>query len=123
MKKILNMFVVALVALMMTGCYNDFDTPAEGKIYSDEDFTAEGMTYISIKDLKSTFWRTTGAGTGAVASWEVTEPLYTRGKVISSDRYGSIYKSVYLYDETSESAIELKLNNGTYVFYGAVREL
>lgn len=123
MKKIANMFLVALVVLLMTGCYNDFENPAEGKIFADEDFTAEGLEYISIKQLKADFWRTTSAGTGAVASWEITKPLYTRGKVISSDRYGSIYKSVYLYDAETESAIELKLNSGTYVFYGAGREL
>ncbi len=30
MKKIANMFLVALVALLMTGCYNDFENPAVG---------------------------------------------------------------------------------------------
>ena len=123
MKKIAMMMLAACVSLMATGCYSDFENPAEGKIYTDEDFTAAGMEYISIEQLKADFWRTTGAGAGAVASWEIEKPLYTRGKVISSDRYGSIYKSVYLYDEATESAIELKLNNGTYVFYGAGREL
>lgn len=123
MNKMAKFFYAALIALLATGCYNDYDDPAELKLYTDADFTAEGLEYISIKDLKADFWRTTGAGVGAVASWEVDEPLYTRGKVISSDRYGSIYKSVYLYDEATESAIELKLNSGTYVFYEAGREL
>lgn len=123
MKKIAMMLLTAAMSVFLTGCYNDFDTPAEAKIYTDADFTAEGMTYVSIKQLKADFWRTTGAGAGAVASWEINKPLYTRGKVISSDRFGSIYKSVYLYDEATESAIELKLNNGSYVFYGPGREL
>lgn len=54
---------------------------------------------------------------GAVASWTVDEPLFTSGKVISTDRFGNVYKSVYLYDEASESAIELKLNTGNYLFH------
>ena len=53
---------------------------------------------------------------GTVASWTVDEPIFTSGKVISTDRYGNVYKSVYLYDAESESAIELKLNTGNYLF-------
>ena len=41
---------------------------------------------------------------GTVASWTVDEPIFTSGKVISTDRYGNVYKSVYLYDAESESA-------------------
>ena len=56
---------------------------------------------------------------GTVASWTVDEPIFTSGKVISTDRYGNVYKSVYLYDAESESAIELKLNTGNYLFHPA----
>ena len=40
---------------------------------------------------------------------------YIKGKVISSDRQGNIYKSLYIYDGTA--AIELKLYNGLYLDY------
>lgn len=122
MKRIYTLIFVAAV-LSVAGCYNDPDDPAVEPILTDADLQAEGLKYISIKELKTRFWNETGAGTGAVASWRVDEPLYTRGKVISTDRYGSIYKTVNIYDETTESAIELKLNSGNYLFYPAGREL
>ncbi len=122
MKSIYKLILLSWVVLGVS-CYNDYDDPQPDQPYTDADFKAEGLDYISIKELKSTFWRETGAGTGAVASLPITEPLYTRGKVITTDRYGSIYKSVFLYDEKTESAIELKLNSGNYVFYAPGREL
>lgn len=117
MNKIFKIAFVAALALTMVGCYNDHEVPEADKQYTDEELQAAGLEYISIEQLKKDFWRTTGAGTGAVASWEITEPLYTRGKVISSDRRGSIYKTIYIYDEVTETAIEVKLNNSNYLFY------
>lgn len=122
MKSIYKLCLMA-VALMAASCYNDYDDPAADPIRTDADMKAEGLKYISIKELKARFWSETGASTGAVASWLVDEPLYTRGKVISTDRYGSIYKTVNIYDEATESAIELKLNSGNYLFYPAGREI
>ena len=43
--------------------------------------------------------------------------LCNRGKVISSDQAGNVYKSLYIYDETSQSGIELKLMVSNYVYY------
>lgn len=122
MKSIYKLLLMA-VALMAASCYNDYDDPAAEPVMTDADLKAEGLRYISLKELKARFWSETGASTGAVASWTIDEPLYTRGKVISTDRYGSIYKTVNIYDETTETAIELKLNSGNYLFYPAGREL
>lgn len=122
MKSIYKFLLMSMVVLA-TACYNDFDAPEKDQPMTAEQMEAQGMSYISIKDLKARFWEETGAGAGAVASWKVDEPLYTRGKVISSDRYGSVYKTAYIFDETSQSAIELKITAGTYVFYPAGREL
>lgn len=123
MKRIFQYLSAAALSLLFAGCYNDFDAPAEEAVYTDADLVSKGLTYISIRDLKEQFWSRTGAGAGSVASWAIDEPLYTRGKVISTDRYGSLYKSLYLYDESSESAIELKITTGNYLFYPAGREL
>lgn len=122
MKSIWKICMMALV-VMAAGCYNDYDDPAMDRTYTKADFEAEGLRYISIADIKARFWNETKATLGAAATWLVDEPLYTRGKVISTDRFGSIYKSVYLYDETTKSAIELRLNSGNYLFYPAGREL
>lgn len=118
MKKYFRIFTATAAVFLLAGCYNDYGNPGPGKVYTDEDFTAAGLTYIPIREVKERFrTENPGIGDGAVASWQVSEPLYTRGKVISSDRTGNVYKSVYIYDEVSESAIELKLSTGNYLFH------
>ncbi len=114
----------AAAALLLAACYNDFDTPAPEKTYSDSDFVGEGLSYISLAELKEGFRRANpSAGDGAVASWTISEPLYTRGKVISSDRAGNIYKSLYIFDDGSRAAIEVKITSGNHLFYPAGSEL
>lgn len=125
MNRVINYLLAAAVGLILAGCYNDYEKPAPGKVYTDEDFAKEGLSYVSIRDLKSQFYAQTGTslGNGDVASWTVDRPLYTSGKVISTDRYGNVYKSIYLYDEGSESAIEVKLNTGNYLSYPVGRRV
>ncbi len=103
--------------LLLVGCYNDFDAPSPEPIMTDEQMQADGLAYISIGDLKQKFYSAKGDNPGPPASLTIGEPLYTRGKVISSDRDGNIYKSLYIYDSESESAIELKLASGNYLFH------
>ncbi len=117
MKRIFQCFAVA-VLLLSAGCYNDYDAPGPGRVYTDADFEAEGLTYIPIREVKARFRAANpGMNDGSVASWPIEEPLYTRGKVVSSDRAGNIYKSLYIYDAESGSAIELKLTSGNYLFH------
>ena len=120
MNKVSKLFLIAAAGLFFVGCYNDYRNPKAAKIYTRADFEKEGLEYISIKDLKAQFKaENPGKNDGEVASWTVDEPIFTSGKVISTDRYGNVYKSVYLYDAESESAIELKLNTGNYLFHPA----
>ena len=107
MNKVSKLFLIAAAGLFFVGCYNDYRNPKAAKIYTRADFEKEGLEYISIKDLKAQFKaENPGKNDGEVASWTVDEPIFTSGKVISTDRYGNVYKSVYLYDAESESAIE-----------------
>lgn len=46
---------------------------------------------------------------------ESGELLFIKGKVISNDKQGNVYKSLYIFDGTG--AIELKLANGLYLEY------
>ena len=99
-------------------------TSEEAKVYTDEDFA--GMKHISIADVKQMFLdeHKSLGGTGSNSSWGDTKYVqigqspdgldyYIKGKVISSDRQGNIYKSLYIYDGTA--GIELKLYNGLYL--------
>lgn len=136
-----RLFLVAALGMLLTGCYNDFDTPAPAKVWSDEDLVSEGLELITIKELKEKYvsefsslgglsntgsngsWADTktlkcGAPSsfieagyesdpGNMKFWEEAAGLYIKGKVISSDAQGNVYKSLYIDDGTA--AIELKL--------------
>lgn len=115
--RIFKLLSVAVAGLLLAGCYNDFDNPQPAKIHTDADFEAAGMTYISIGDLKQRFVNEKGKPGRDAASITIDEPLFTRGKVISSDRDGNVYKSLFIYDAGSESAIELRLATGNYIFH------
>ena len=142
--KSLKIAFALLVGVLAAGCYNDFDTPGPRKLYTDEDMSLMGLEQVSIKAVKDKFSASdifgsiSGTGTNN-GGWENTKTLkfgeltpdesqfislkgwpeaanyYIKGKVISSDRQGNIYKSLYIYDGTA--AIELKLYNGLYLDY------
>lgn len=137
--KSLKIALAVLVGLVAVSCYNDFDTPAPRKLYTDEDMAQLGLTPISIKEVKAKFSQVFGglSNTGTNDNFETTNTLkfgnmtaeeaefagmkdwpeaanlYIKGKVISSDRQGNIYKSLFIDDGTA--GIELKLYNGLYL--------
>lgn len=116
MNKIFKLFMLAVVTLGFSGCYNEFEEPAPAKVWTKEDFS--GSKLISIKDFKQLFYKEYGNGASSLGkTLEITEDYVISGKVISSDQAGNVYKSVYIYDETSESAIELKLMVSNYVYF------
>ena len=135
--KSLKIALAALVGLVAVSCYNDFDTPAPQKLYVDDDMAAMGLTRITIAEVKEKFGPISNTGTNdnfsttktlkfgtrtseeakfdGLMEWPDASDKYIKGKVISSDRQGNIYKSLYIYDGTA--AIELKLYNGLYLDY------
>ncbi len=134
-----KMILVALLGLISTACYNKFEMPEPTFVYTDETFEAlnPDLQHISIADMKAIFGDISSTGdTGSfkatkyirfVASekectdfektnkWYNTGNYYIKGKVISNDEQGNIYKSLYIYDGTA--AIELKLTNGLFLDY------
>lgn len=114
--KLIKFCLVVLLATGFGSCYNDFDDPAPTKVWTAEDF--KDCRMMSIKDFKQLFYDKYGKGSAALAkTLEIAEDIVIKGKVISSDRDGNVYKSVYIYDADSESAIELKLMVSNYVYY------
>lgn len=120
MNKILAM-VVACFALV--GCYEDFENVPERQIFDDTTFEAQfpEAEPITIAECKAIFTNAHGSisGTGENSSWNdtkyvlVEDDLYIKGKVVSDDEQGNVYKSLYIQDETG--AIEVKLNNNVGV--------
>lgn len=122
--KTFKIVLTALTAVLFAACYNDFDDPTPAKPYTDADIEAMGAEHISIADMKREYFidKFGGlSGTGSNSSWSNTkyyrfeENLYIKGKVISNDEEGNIFKSLFLYDGTG--AIEVRLTNGNYLKY------
>ena len=116
MNKIVLILLLVTTSLFFGGCYNDFETPGPNKVWTDADFEPDQL--ISIAELKQIFNEAYPGG-GIGESLTITEDLVIRGKVISSDEAGNVYKSMYLYDEESQSAIEVKLYQDYYMSYPA----
>ena len=135
-----KMILVALLGLVLTACYNKFEEPKAPFVYDDQTFEAlnPDLEHITIAEMKNIFGQTSNTGTNAGAestkyirfvenpqkectelelkkNWYNTGNYYIKGKVISNDEQGNIYKSLYIFDGTS--AIELKLTNGLFLDY------
>lgn len=120
MNKILAMVVACFT---LVGCYEDFENVPERQIFDDTKFEAQfpEARYITIAECKEIFTSVHGSisGTGENSSWndtkyvQVEDDLYIKGKVVSDDEQGNVYKSLYIQDETS--GIEVKLNNNVGV--------
>lgn len=99
MNNILKIALTLAVGIVLAGCYNDFDNPAPAKVYTDKDFTETGAEIISIKDLKAKFYEKWGHDANGLGRRVVIEDdVVIKGKVISSDAEGNVYKSLYIYD-------------------------
>ena len=125
--KINKIFALLAIVLLAVGCYEKFDEVAPRPIYSDSSFEAQfpDAEYITIKELKDAFG--TISNTGVNSGWSNTiyklvgddifvgRDVYIKGKVISNDEEGNVYKSLHIQDHTA--GIELKLNNNVGLRY------
>ncbi|MFI3327573.1 MAG: DUF5689 domain-containing protein [Rikenellaceae bacterium] len=125
MKRFINITLLALVGAMVVGCYNDFTMPEPDIVYTDADFSDSEI--ISIKEFKRRYQHVYGADTDGDSydvyddSEEITANIVIRGKVISSDEPGNIYKSLFIQDgsvsDGTRAAIELRLYASNYTKY------
>ena len=135
--KFLNIYIVALASLLFVSCYEKFETPDAPFEWSDEAMELMGMQHITIAELKDMFFDLNNSGSTnsqaetkykrfVLSEDECTEyeiandryivgDYYIKGKVVSNDEQGNIYKSLHIFDGTA--AIELKLTNGLFADY------
>ena len=126
--------IIALVALLATSCYEKFDTPTIPAEMTDAQMQEQGMTLITIAEMKEMFFPLDNSGStnsqaetkykrfvlnkSECTDYEIANNryivgnYYIKGKVISNDEQGNIYKSLHIFDGTA--AIELKLTNGLF---------
>ncbi|MBR2352852.1 MAG: hypothetical protein IKA70_07975 [Alistipes sp.] len=138
--KQIKIFLIAILGLTLTSCYEQFDEPQPTQLYNDESFEAQNPDYqqVSIATMKGWFGNISNTGNNTDRSdtkyihfvvnaeeecdeftlkkgWYREGKYYIKGKVISNDEQGNIYKSLYIFDGTG--AIELKLTNGLFLDY------
>jgi len=113
MKKII-LFAIISFAALAAGCER-FDEPEAYVPVTDADITADGYTFMSITDFKQQYYYATYPTPGStVAGVKITNKVALKGKVISSDESGNIYRSLYIQQVDSENrlttgAIEIKV--------------
>ena len=96
-------YILAIAAaLMLVGCYEDFDTPAV-------DPTVQLTPTHTIAEFKAMFNERGGA-------FDITDDIIISGKVTTSDETGNFYKNMYIQDATG--GIELRIGkSGLYNDY------
>jgi hypothetical protein len=105
-KSYFKTFAVGFTALVgvtgLTGCQNDFDIPPVNIP------TATMVANTTIADLKSEMWDDANNYAVLVGQKEDGEDYIIKGRVISSDASGNIYKSLVIQDETG--ALPMSIN-------------
>ena len=130
--KLKRLFLLVAAAFMAVGCYEKYtDVPARELVDNDESFEEmfPDAEHITIAELKYAYIDKFGgiSNNGVNSGWTNTRyaligedifaghDVYIKGKVISDDTEGNVYKSLHIQDETT--GIELKLNNNVGVRY------
>lgn len=125
--KITKIFAIIAAAVLAVGCYEKFEDVEVYPLMTDSSFEAQfpNAEQITILELKQAFGQI--SNTGVNSAWGNTKykligedifadrDVYIKGKVISSDEEGNIYKSLHIQDHTA--GIELKLNNNVGLKY------
>lgn len=125
--KLKYIFTIVATALMAVGCYEKHEEVQPRPVMTDQSFEEmfPEAELITIKELKEAFG--TISNTGVNSGWNNTiyklvgedifrdRDVYIKGKVISDDDQGNVYKSLHIQDHTA--GIELKLNNNVGLRY------
>ncbi len=100
MRKFILYFAVAVVAAFQTGCYEDHDMPAPAPVYN----LTPTMTIKGFKALYNQGVR------------QIDDDIIIGGRINSTDRYGNIYRELYIQDETSGIKVKIGQTN-LYNYY------
>lgn len=120
MKKYINIafgaIFFAVVLCGAAGCERSFDEPEDWVLRTDQDILNDGYEFVTINELKDYYYDVHGRGTLG-KNVIIEDKVAIRGKVISTDRFGNIYKSLYLQDVDGGEygAIEIKVG-GTSMY-------
>lgn len=111
--KIFNKYIGLLLAatLGFTACQNDFDDPALANPQSTWLADSENYQLMSINDFKTQYWQDAENYYASVGAAADGKHILVKGRVISSDASGNIYKSLVIQDETGALAMSINANS------------
>lgn len=99
------MTLLAVGALSLTACQDDFDTPEIPAPVA----TIEANT--TINEVKTRYWNDATNYIDTIRLNDEGEHVVIAGRVISSDAAGNIYKSLVIQDETGALAMSINANS------------
>ena len=108
MKKILYIASL-LTAFVLVGC-EQFEDPKPYQKWTDEMIVADGYEIVSVNELKELYYNKFSNDYSA-NHLTINDKLAIKCKVISTDQYGNVYRTLYLQDYAGPSggAIEVKV--------------
>ncbi len=110
--RIFNKYIGLLFAatLGLTAC-QDFDDPAVASPESTWLADSENYQLMSISDFKTEYWQDAENYYATVGEAADGKHVLVKGRVISSDASGNIYKSLVIQDETGALAMSINANS------------
>lgn len=111
--RIFNKYIGLLLAatLGFTACQDDFDDPAIVSPESTWLADSENYQLMSINDFKTQYWQDAENYYATVGAADDGKHVLVKGRVISSDASGNIYKSLVIQDETGALAMSINANS------------
>lgn len=97
--------------LSLTACQDDFDAPGMATPESSWLGDADNYELKSIIDVKTEYWEDADNYYKTIQPTEEGKNVLVKGRVISSDAAGNIYKSLVIQDETGALAMSINANS------------
>ena len=98
-------------ALSLTACQDDFDAPGMETPESTWLGDTEKYEAKTIEEIKTEFWEDADNYYKQIGETENGKHLLVKGRVISSDASGNIYKSLVIQDATGALAMSINANS------------
>lgn len=110
------------LGLAFTSCDRSYDDPEGYTIFTDEDIEARGLEIVSVKDLKQYYWDNANlAHISDVDGVKIYQNWAVKVRMMSTDMYGNIYRTIYVMDEkegvSAEEAHGIEVKVGLSSFY------
>lgn len=118
MRQFKSYLLMLVAAFVMVGCADEFDRPP---IHEPIAANADKVN-TTIYDLKYTYWDDARNYIDTIGQTADGEDIIIKGRVISSDETGNIYKSLVIQDETAALALSIN-QNSLYTTYRLGQEI